>query len=122
MQTLSLCHHTHKQRGNLFNGGRDFTITIKPLPIVNDVPDKIVCNGATSNIQFTSFNGLANYFTWTNSNPSIGIPASGTGNIADFIAINNGTTPVIATITVTPYRNLINNIDCQGQSKPLRSQ
>ncbi|MFN8245890.1 MAG: T9SS type A sorting domain-containing protein [Ferruginibacter sp.] len=97
--------------------GRDFTITIKPLPIVNDVPNKIVCNGATSNIQFTSYNGLANYFTWTNSNPSIGIPASGTGNIADFIAINNGTTPVTATITVTPYRNLINNIDCEGQSK-----
>ncbi len=99
------------------SGGRDFTITIKPLPIVNDIADKIVCNGVTTGVSFTSFNGLANYFTWTNNNPSIGIPASGTGNIPDFTAVNNGTTPIVATITVTPFRNLVNNIDCEGLSK-----
>jgi len=97
--------------------GRDFTITVKPLPIVDNVPDKILCNGTVSSVQFFSFNGLANYFTWTNSNPSIGIPASGTGNIDGFTAINNGTTPVVATITVTPFRNLFNNVYCEGQSK-----
>jgi len=41
-------------------------------------------------------------FTWTNSNPAIGLPASGTGNVPSFIAINMGDNPVTATITVTP--------------------
>ena len=41
-------------------------------------------------------------YTWTNDRPSIGLAASGTGNILPFNAINTGTTPVVATITVTP--------------------
>jgi gliding motility-associated-like protein len=38
--------------------------------------------------------------TWTNSNPAIGLPASGTGNIPQFTAANTSTTQV-ATITVS---------------------
>jgi gliding motility-associated-like protein len=41
-------------------------------------------------------------YTWTNDTPSIGLAASGTGNILPFNAINTGSTPVTATITVTP--------------------
>jgi len=41
-------------------------------------------------------------YNWTNDKPSIGLAASGTGNILPFTAINTGTTPVVATITVTP--------------------
>lgn len=41
-------------------------------------------------------------YTWTNSAPGIGLPASGSGDIASFKAINTGTTPIIATITATP--------------------
>jgi DNA-binding beta-propeller fold protein YncE len=37
-----------------------------------------------------------------NDNPGIGLPASGTGNIASFTAVNTGSTPVTATITATP--------------------
>lgn len=41
-------------------------------------------------------------FNWTNDTPSIGLSASGTGNIPSFTAVNTGSTPVVATITVTP--------------------
>ncbi|MES2455787.1 MAG: gliding motility-associated C-terminal domain-containing protein [Bacteroidota bacterium] len=41
-------------------------------------------------------------FNWTNDNPSIGLAASGTGNIASFRPINNGSAPVTATITAVP--------------------
>jgi gliding motility-associated-like protein len=41
-------------------------------------------------------------YNWTNDTPSIGLAGSGTGNILPFNAINTGTTPVVATITVTP--------------------
>lgn len=41
-------------------------------------------------------------FKWTNDNPSIGLAANGTGDIASFKAINTGTSPITATITATP--------------------
>lgn len=41
-------------------------------------------------------------FNWTIDNPSIGLAASGTGDIPSFKAINTGSSPVTATITATP--------------------
>lgn len=41
-------------------------------------------------------------FNWTNDTPSIGLSASGTGSIPSFNAVNTGSTPVVATITITP--------------------
>lgn len=41
-------------------------------------------------------------FNWTNDTPSIGLSASGTGSIPAFTAVNTGSSPTIATITVTP--------------------
>ena len=41
-------------------------------------------------------------FNWTNDTPSIGLAASGTGSIPSFTAVNTGSTPMVATITVTP--------------------
>ncbi|MBX9785666.1 MAG: T9SS type A sorting domain-containing protein, partial [Chitinophagaceae bacterium] len=38
----------------------------------------------------------------TNNTTSIGLAASGSGNIPSFNAINTGTAPVVATVTVTP--------------------
>lgn len=44
-------------------------------------------------------------FTWTNSNPAIGLAAIGSGNVPAFTATNAGTTAIVATITVTPTLN-----------------
>ena len=49
-------------------------------------------------------------FSWVNSNPTIGLKASGMGDIPVFTAINTGGAPVIDTITVTPS----NALGCSG--------
>ncbi|MEJ6982616.1 PKD-like domain-containing protein, partial [Pedobacter sp. P351] len=82
-----------------------FTITVNPIPTVNDPADQTACNnGATTAISFTGAIPATSYF-WTNDAPSIGLVASGLGNIPSFTAINSGTSPVTATITVTPIFN-----------------
>ncbi|MBK9398510.1 MAG: hypothetical protein IPN55_15220 [Saprospiraceae bacterium] len=45
---------------------------------------------------------LGTVFNWTNNTPSIGLPASGSGDIASFTATNATNDPVVATVTVTP--------------------
>ena len=44
-------------------------------------------------------------YTWTNSNPSIGLGASGTGNTPAFTGTNPTSGPISGTITVTPTIN-----------------
>jgi gliding motility-associated-like protein len=69
-------------------------------PKVNAVNNQVVANGAfTGAINFT---GTGNTYNWTNDTPGIGLAASGGGNIPAFAAINNGSTPITANITVTP--------------------
>jgi gliding motility-associated-like protein len=93
--------------GNLQN----FTFTVLPTPQVTDPQDQVVCNGEA--VQGIVFGGSATAFAWTNSNSGIGLPASGTGNINAFTAVNNGNTPVNATITVVPQFTL-NGVTCSG--------
>jgi uncharacterized protein YaiE (UPF0345 family) len=82
-----------------------FTITVNPTPLVVPPANQSVCNGAPT--AAVTFNSLVagSTFSWTNNTPSIGLAANGTGNIGTFNAINTGTTPVVATITVTPSAN-----------------
>jgi hypothetical protein len=71
----------------------------------------VLCNGAaTTAVAFTS-PVAGTTFTWTNNTPSIGLAASGTGNIPSFTATNTGITPVTATITVTP---IVISTGCTG--------
>ncbi|MFZ1371944.1 MAG: choice-of-anchor Q domain-containing protein, partial [Ferruginibacter sp.] len=71
-------------------------------PTMNPVPSDTVCHNAIHPaINFTS-STPGTTFSWTNNNASIGLGASGTGNIAAFTATNPGAAPVVATITVTP--------------------
>jgi gliding motility-associated-like protein len=82
-----------------------YTITVNPTPTVVVPANITVCNGsAIAGTTFTSPTTGAT-FAWTNSNTAIGIPASGTGDIASFIGTNTGTAPISATITVTPTAN-----------------
>lgn len=94
------------------SGSMFHPITIYPTPSVVQPPNQTLCNGASTNA--VTFSGsLPNIiYNWTNSNPAIGLPASGTGNIASFTAINTGSTPVTATITVTPV-----HLTCSGMPR-----
>jgi PKD-like domain/Secretion system C-terminal sorting domain len=80
------------------------TVIVNPTPTVNTVTSQVVCNNAaTTAVNFTSpTTGGSIVYNWTNSTTSIGLAASGSGNIASFNAINTTTAPITATITVTP--------------------
>ncbi len=84
-----------------------FTITIRPQPVVNSVADVSVCAGqSVAAIPFTANTGGGETFAWTNSNTSIGLAASGTGNIPAFTAPANLTgSDFVGTISVTATRN-----------------
>jgi len=83
-----------------------FLISVQPTPQVDQPTNQTLCNNsATSAIVFTS-NSNPNYtYSWQNNTPSIGLVNSGMGNISAFTAVNTSTTPVNATITVTPQFN-----------------
>lgn len=82
-----------------------FIITVKPVPVAITPASFSVCSGATiSSSSFSSLPVGASY-TWTNSNTSIGLAAAGSNNVPSFTAVNNTTSPVSATITVTPTLN-----------------
>jgi hypothetical protein len=94
---------------------KTFTITVNPPAQLNPISSITKCNGDTINtIAFSTANtvGITTY-TWTNSNPSIGLGASGSGAISSFVALNSGTSPIIATITVTPTFTY-NGVNCIG--------
>lgn len=82
------------------------TMTVNPTPTVNPVSNQTVCNGSPTAPVTFSGPVAGTSFAWTNNTPSIGLAASGSGNIASFIATNAGTTPVTATVTVTPSTGL----------------
>ena len=92
----------YSNAGQLCLGNTEtFTITVNPQPQVTAPQNQVVCNGAqVAAINFTGPSTGTTY-VWSNNNPSIGLAASGTGNIANFTAINNGNTPITATVTVT---------------------
>ena len=82
------------------------TVSVFPVPVVTVSASQVICSQSnTAAIIFTS-TVPGTTFSWTNTNPSIGLAAAGTGStIAPFTAINSGSTPVVATITVTPSAN-----------------
>ncbi|MFZ1453280.1 MAG: PKD-like domain-containing protein, partial [Ferruginibacter sp.] len=85
-------------------------LTIGTVPDVNQPANQVVCNNfPTAAVNFTgSVPGTV--FNWTNNTTSIGLAASGTGDIASFTATNATNAPVVATVTVTPaYTTTIPN-------------
>jgi hypothetical protein len=104
--------------------GTPFTVRVRVQPEPNVAPitnPAAVCNGASVGpFNFTGTPVLVpgggstapTEYNWTNDNPSIGLAASGTGNIPSFTTINNGVAPVTANVTVTPFAN-----GCNGPSQ-----
>lgn len=93
-----------KNNSQSVSGGAGVSGQIKIVytvnPQVNKPSDQTVCAGsATPAVTFVSTNGATSYY-WTNNNTSIGLAAYGTGNIASFTAVNNGTEAQTATIIV----------------------
>ena len=78
-----------------------FTITVNPIPNAGTTANYSVCN---ANVDSFNFNGsvAGTTYTWTNSNTTTGIAASGTGNIPAYTATNTTSFPALSIIDVTP--------------------
>ena len=81
------------------------TVTVNPTPTTLGLTNQTYCNAVpTSEIVLT--NGVSGTtYTWTNSNPAIGLAASGSGNIPVFTPTNSGTAPITGTISVIATAN-----------------
>ncbi|TAE65742.1 MAG: PKD domain-containing protein, partial [Bacteroidetes bacterium] len=87
------------------------TISVIQTPTVNTLSNIVVCHN--ENIGPISFSGTTSTnYSWTNSNPAIGLGASGTSAIS-FVGTNTGNAPIMGIITVTPY-NTIGSTSCPG--------
>ena len=110
----------HFENGSVTCDGpaKTFTITVNPAADVHQPGSQVKCNGtATDVVTFTTANtGGTVTYTWTNDEPSIGLAAGGTGDIASFTAINAGTAPIVATIVVTPHFEN-GSVTCDGPAK-----
>ena len=87
-------------------------VKVTPLGTVDFESDTTVTDGTViaGNSLFGGPSGVS--FSWINTNTSIGLPASGTGNIPTFTATNKGSSLNKGTIVVTPVYN-----GCAGVAK-----
>ncbi|MBD3635725.1 MAG: gliding motility-associated C-terminal domain-containing protein, partial [Crocinitomicaceae bacterium] len=86
-------------------------VDIYAVPTVDPVADQTVCvNSDFTAINFTGSVAGANY-DWTNDNTTIGLAASGSGNIASFTGLTTGGTQV-SNVVVTP-----STANCVGASE-----
>jgi gliding motility-associated-like protein len=90
--------------------------------ISNLLKDTTVCAGSSFNaVKFTG-NTPSPTFTWTNSNPAIGLSGSGIGNIPSFVGINNTTNSnETGIITVVPKYTIQNSgVVCIGAKSTVK--
>ncbi|MBP6090323.1 MAG: gliding motility-associated C-terminal domain-containing protein [Crocinitomicaceae bacterium] len=91
------------------------SLTIQPVATVQGLTPITVCPGALIAPSAFTSNPSGATFVWANSNPAIGLVASGTGNIASWSAPSNATNSAITgTINVTPTYNA-----CPGTTAPF---
>jgi large repetitive protein len=78
------------------------TVVVNPKPVITAPANISQCAGTSVAAQsFTSTPAGATY-AWTNSNTAIGLAASGAGSVSAFTGTNTTSSPITATITVTP--------------------
>jgi len=79
------------------------SIEIRPIPNATVPANQEICTGTTvGSFTFTG-NVTGTTFAWTNNLTSIGLASSGnTATINAFTAVNNSSSPVVSTISVTP--------------------
>ncbi len=86
------------------------TVTVNPIPTVNNPGNRTVCYQEAIQINFT---GTATNYQWTNDNTDIGLAATGTGNIDLSNAQNPNNSTISAQIEVTPVYSS-GGTDCYG--------
>jgi gliding motility-associated-like protein len=85
--------------------------------LVSAQTNQTVVNGSSTTA--INFPGPGCTYNWVNNAPNIGLPASGTGDIPSFTAVNTGSGPLTATITATPASNAFAYIASGGGNVSL---
>ena len=88
-----------------------FQITVSNSPQIDPVMDQEICHNEYSSTIVFSGGSTNTSYDWTNDNTSIGLAASGTGDINSFQGTNTAASPEEALVTVTASNN-----GCQGDS------
>ena len=83
----------------------NYTITVNPIPTVNVPLDAVYCEGDVVPLGTFTSSPLGGTYTWTNSDPSIGLGASGTGSTPSFTGTNTTSASTTGSISVTPTLN-----------------
>ena len=104
-QTITLVSVANASCSNVVSGTA--SITVNQIPDVSSVNSQVICAGSsTTAINFTGTTNISGTtYNWTNNAPSIGLAASGSGNIGAFTATNTTGNQVNAIISVTPTAN-----------------
>lgn len=76
-------------------------VTINPVPTMFNPGNQLACNNTTKVVNFSGSIVSGTAYFWTNDNPSIGVPAIGTGDIF-FVANTSSPDSVYANIRVSP--------------------
>ncbi len=89
-------------------------VIVNPIPTVTDPLNQVLCMGSSTSL--ISFSGTVSgtNFSWTNDNISIGLAATGNGDIPVFLTNIISNLNQVANISVTPSAN-----GCVGLSKTL---
>lgn len=99
-------------------------VAVNTLPIIASMSNQTICSGSLSSaINFTTTPAGGVVVSWTNTNSSIGISTSGSGNIAGFtapsvISPQSGTISAIVTSMVTGCVGLPSNFNITVNPTP----
>ena len=74
----------------------------------------MLCNGISTAAVNFSGTPTGVVFNWANNNTSIGLAASGTGNITNVLVNASNTTNSVVTYTITPHSLTPSNNTCNG--------
>ena len=80
-------------------------VVVNPTPVAVVPTNIISCHGDLVPASAFTSTPVGGTFTWTSSNPAIGLGASGIGNTPAFTGTNPGTSPISSTISVIPTLN-----------------
>jgi len=78
------------------------TFTINTTPTVAAESNLVLCPGTSVLANTFVSTPVGATFTWTNSNTAIGLAASGSTSIPSFTATNSSSSPITATISISP--------------------
>ncbi len=85
--------------------GTAYMVTVKPVPAVAATADDAVCNGEARDGFVFNGNITSAVYHWTNTDVSVGLGASGSGDIPAFTAVNVSGITHVDTVVVTPVNN-----------------